>query len=143
MDSCSKVQTSGPSRARGPLTAGAQPVQPELSAVDGWETGFHPDSCWWSDRMSRGNYLAAALSVLASTGSPMTAREITEEALRRGLIQSVGKTPKATMSARLYVEVRDNPHGGLVRLAEPGPTPARARRGSVRWAIRSSAAETS
>ncbi len=91
--------------------------------------------------MNRGEYLAAALSVLASTGSPMTAREITEEALHRGLIRSAGKTPEATMSARLYVEARDNPDGRLVRLAEPGPT--RAKRGSVRWSIQSSSAKPS
>ncbi len=89
--------------------------------------------------MSREGYLAAALSVLSSIGSPMTAREITEEAIRRGLIRPVGKTPEATMSARLYVEVRDNPDGRLIRLAEAGPT--RALRGSVRWAVRSGAVD--
>ncbi len=81
------------------------------------------------------SYLAAALAVLESTGRPMTTREITDEALRRSLITPIGKTPEATMSARLYVYVRDRPNGRLVRLAEPGTR--RARRGSVRWAIRS------
>lgn len=79
-------------------------------------------------------YLEAALAVLESAGRPMTGREITAEALRRGLITPMGKTPEATLSARLYVYVRDRPDGRLVRLAEPGP--GRARRGSVRWALR-------
>ena len=80
------------------------------------------------------SYLAAALRILADHGSPMTAREITDEAIRRGLLHPAGKTPEATMSARLYLYARDHPDGPLVRLHEPGP--GRARRGSVRWALR-------
>ncbi len=33
------------------------------------------------------SYLGAAVIVLESAGRPMTSREITEEAIRRGLIQ--------------------------------------------------------
>ena len=82
----------------------------------------------------RMDYLNAALTVLREAGRPMTDREITDEALRRGLIEPAGKTPRATLSARLYTYVRDHPDGELARLAEPGPT--RAARGSVRWAAR-------
>jgi hypothetical protein len=46
----------------------------------------------------------------------------------------VGKTPAASLTARLYLYVRDHPDGLVVRVAEPGK--ARARRGSVRWAVR-------
>jgi hypothetical protein len=58
----------------------------------------------------------------------MSAREITELALQRGLLRSNGKTPEATMSAKLYTAPKDGP---IRRECEPGP--ARARRGSVRW----------
>lgn len=80
------------------------------------------------------NYLHAAETVLAEAREPMTADALTAEAIRRGLIQPHGKTPIATMSARLYVEVRENPEARTVRVDDPGPT--RARRGSVRWALR-------
>ena len=81
-----------------------------------------------------GGYLEAAVAVLEAAGRPLTSREITDEALRRGLIRPSGKTPEATMTARLYVHVRDDPAPRVVRLAEPGTT--RARRGSVRWTSR-------
>jgi hypothetical protein len=80
------------------------------------------------------SYLGAALAVLGSAECPMTTRELTEEALRQGLIRPTGKTPAATMSSSLYSEIHGNPNTSLVRLAEEGPT--RARRGSVRWALR-------
>jgi hypothetical protein len=79
-------------------------------------------------------YLGAALAILAKVGHPMTTREITEEALREGLIMPRGKTPLQSMASRLYTEISRNPNTCLIRLAEEGPT--RARRGSVRWAVR-------
>lgn len=69
-------------------------------------------------------YVDVALVILESTSRPVTSREITEAALRRGLIKPVGKTPEATISAELYLQARDDPNGRLGRLAEPGPTRA-------------------
>lgn len=80
-----------------------------------------------------GGYLEAAVAVLEASDRPLTAGEITAEAVRRGLVRPAGKTPEATMTARLYVHVRDDPAPRVVRLAEPGPN--RARRGSVRWTL--------
>jgi hypothetical protein len=80
------------------------------------------------------SYLDAALAVLAAGGRPMTTRQIADEAIRRGLLAPAGKTPWATMAARLYLYVRDHPDGPLVRLQQAGPM--RAVRGSVRWALR-------
>jgi hypothetical protein len=81
------------------------------------------------------SFLAAAQAVLQASGRPMTTQEITEEALRRGLIETVGKTPLATMRAQLYgAAQREN--ATIVRPSEEGET--RARRGSVRWALRES-----
>lgn len=85
--------------------------------------------------MSGNSYLDAAVKVLETVGRSLTSCEITEEVVRRGLIQPVGKTPEATMSARLYVDVRDDLTPREVHLAEPGEL--RARRGSVRWTMRS------
>ena len=82
-------------------------------------------------------YLKAAIAVLHTSERPMTAREITADAIRRGLVQPSGKTPEATMAADLYLHVRDSAALRIVRVYEQGPT--RARRGSVRWALAGSA----
>jgi hypothetical protein len=81
-------------------------------------------------------YYEAALQVLRSARRPLTAQEITDLAMERGLITPRGKTPQATMGAELYVKVRNDPD--LVKLMTPGNK--RARRGSVRWALRDTAA---
>ena len=47
------------------------------------------------------SFLGGAETVLRSAKKPLTAAEITEIALRRGLIKTRGKTPAATMSAAL------------------------------------------
>ncbi|MGB0094052.1 MAG: winged helix-turn-helix domain-containing protein [Solirubrobacteraceae bacterium] len=73
-------------------------------------------------------FLEAAEEVLRSVKRPMSAQEIAEIALRRGLIKSHGKTPEQTMSARLYGASADGP---IQREYQRGR--ARAVRGSVRW----------
>lgn len=73
-------------------------------------------------------FLEAAEKVLRSSKQPLTAREITDLALRRGLLKSGGKTPDATMSAALYGA---RPDGPIQREFVPGTV--RAKRGSVRW----------
>lgn len=73
-------------------------------------------------------FLRAAETVLRSAKKPLTAGEITEIALRRGLLETKGKTPQATMSAALYCAPRDPP---IRREFEPGRQ--RALRASVRW----------
>ena len=77
-------------------------------------------------------YLEAAVEVLRQAGRPLTDAEITERAIELGLIGAVGKTPRQTMSATLYVRSKD-PSSRIRRIAEPGAT--RARRGSVRWTV--------
>jgi restriction system protein len=74
-------------------------------------------------------FLNAAEKILRQARKPLTAREITELALAKGLIQTAGKTPEATMSARLYVAADK---GSIRRDFEQGGQ-GRARRGSVRW----------
>ncbi len=79
-------------------------------------------------------FLAAALAVLAQSERPLTSRELAERVLQRHLVSTNGRTPEASLSAALYVALRDGRAPGLERLSEPGPT--RARRGSVRWRYR-------
>ncbi len=80
-------------------------------------------------------FTEAALRVLRDEQRPLTTREITEIALKRGLVTSSGKTPTATMSARLYLYSL-TPGAMVLREFEPGP--GRAKRGSVRWSYVSS-----
>jgi HB1, ASXL, restriction endonuclease HTH domain len=77
-------------------------------------------------------YYEAALQVLRSAGHPMSTREITDQAIAEGLISPRGKTPYATMAARLYLRFRNDSE--LVKLATPGN--GRAKRDSVRWTLR-------
>jgi hypothetical protein len=74
------------------------------------------------------SFLSAAETVLRTTGKSLTAAEITEIALRRGLVQTRGKTPAASMSAALYGAPPDSP---IRREFKPGRQ--RAARDSVRW----------
>jgi len=51
--------------------------------------------------------------ILKESDSPLTANEIWEKATEKKLdtqLESKGKTPWATLGARLYVIARDNPH---------------------------------
>ena len=73
-------------------------------------------------------FLEAAEAVLRTAKRPLTVHEITELALERGLVQTHGKTPAATMSAALYGAPADRP---IRREFVPGVQ--RAQRGSVRW----------
>jgi hypothetical protein len=78
-------------------------------------------------------YLEAAVRVLSETGTALTVEEITEGALRRGLISTTGKTPIRSMSAALYLQMLREAQPQIERFAEQGPK--RARRGSVRWRL--------
>jgi hypothetical protein len=81
------------------------------------------------------SYLQAALAVLEMSGCPMTAREITDEAISRGLLVSFGKTPVRSMETVLYRHALDESGRRIIRLFETGA--GRARRGSVRWVLKS------
>lgn len=73
-------------------------------------------------------FLQAAEEVLRKAKTPLTAREITDIALRQGLLRTSGHTPAATMSAALYGAQEDGP---ILRTYRPGEK--RAERDSVRW----------
>ena len=57
-------------------------------------------------------FLQLVLDALEESDRPLSVDEIWEIAVKRGYaakIDSQGKTPKATLSSRIYVELRDNP----------------------------------
>lgn len=65
------------------------------------------------------DFKTAARHVLAEVGYPLHYTDITEMALKCGYLHSSGRTPQATMRARLSVDVRDNEQSFFSQLA-PG-----------------------
>jgi hypothetical protein len=51
-------------------------------------------------------FAEAAYQILKQAGKPLTANEITSVAVEQRMISTIGKTPSATMSAILYVDVK-------------------------------------
>lgn len=52
------------------------------------------------------NVKDAVIQVLMSAGKPLHTNEITERIIKGGLWLSAGKTPMATVSARLYSDIK-------------------------------------
>jgi restriction system protein len=50
----------------------------------------------------------AAIQVLQQAGTALHAKDIAEQIMAAGLWQSDGKTPDATVSARLYSDIKNN-----------------------------------
>lgn len=61
-----------------------------------------------------------AYQILKETGKPLHSSNITEIALERGLLNTAGKTPKATMNAQLVVDINKN--GKLSRFIKTAPS---------------------
>ncbi|MBL7048911.1 MAG: hypothetical protein ISR96_05280 [Nitrospira sp.] len=53
------------------------------------------------------NIQDAAIKILKDAGKPLHAKEITERIIEAGLWSSDGKTPEATVSARLYSDIEN------------------------------------
>lgn len=64
--------------------------------------------------------LEAAEAVLRDASGPLTAKQITEQALSRGLWETRGKTPEQTMASLLAVDIRDRAAESRFRRAAPG-----------------------
>jgi restriction system protein len=54
------------------------------------------------------NVQDAAVEILKEAGKPLHAKEISERIIKAGLWKSNGKTPDATVSARLYLDIKKN-----------------------------------
>jgi DNA-directed RNA polymerase delta subunit len=52
------------------------------------------------------SFADAAFEILKKQGRPLSADEISSAALSEGLVSTSGKTPSATMSARLYMDIK-------------------------------------
>lgn len=67
-------------------------------------------------------YLEAAVAVLKASRRATTTEEITDAAIRQGLINPCGKTPVQTMGAALYRHIyEDAARPVLQRESQPGP----------------------
>ncbi len=73
-----------------------------------------------------GSLLGAVASVLAEAGAPLTVAAITERVLAAGLWQTDGKTPAATVGAKLAVDVKDKREGSLFVRTDPSTFGLRA-----------------
>ena len=52
------------------------------------------------------NFLEAAYEILKLAGQPLHYAEITQRALQKGILDTKGQTPEATMGSRLYVDTK-------------------------------------
>lgn len=61
-----------------------------------------------------------AYQILKDAGKPLHYKEITERAIKTGLLKSEGKTPWATMNAQLAVDIKNKGEESRFHRAEPG-----------------------
>ncbi len=54
------------------------------------------------------SFKEAALQILKSENEPLSAKEIVYLAFQKDILSTEGKTPEATMSAQLYVDISQN-----------------------------------
>lgn len=66
------------------------------------------------------NLLDAAKQILLETGHELTAREMAEKILASGLWTTEGKTPDATIGARLYMDMKRHPDTTIFVKCERG-----------------------
>lgn len=71
------------------------------------------------------SFLKVAIAILQETGREMAATELVRIVIERGLVESSGKAPGATLAAQLYAQAHDHPQGPLKKIAEPGALRAR------------------
>jgi hypothetical protein len=63
--------------------------------------------------MSKNTFFEAAQKVLKEKGMPLKVEEITNLAIERGMINTSGKTPAATMGARIYIDIKNKGNKSL------------------------------
>ena len=56
--------------------------------------------------MKKLSFKEAAIKILNEADEPLSAKEITLIALEKGLIETSGATPEATMAAQLYTDIK-------------------------------------
>jgi len=70
--------------------------------------------------MGTTSFIDAAYQILKQADKPLRSGEITSIALTQGLISTLGKTPSATMSAQLYVDIKKKGDGSRFVKADRG-----------------------
>lgn len=77
-----------------------------------------------------GQFRAAAIKLLTGRKTPMTVKELTEQAIDKGLLTSAGKTPDRTMATLLYTD----PTGTFERVV-PEAAAGKTRANGVKWRL--------
>lgn len=72
------------------------------------------------------NSLEAAHEILDNAGEPLHYEEITERMLERGLWETDGETPEATVNSRLAVDIKENGENSAFQRTQPGVFALRA-----------------
>lgn len=70
--------------------------------------------------MGKTTFIESAYQVLKEKGTPLSAEEITKIAFEKNLIETSGKTPAATMGARIYMDIKKNGNNSLFTRIERG-----------------------
>lgn len=70
--------------------------------------------------MSKVTFIEAAYQILKGKGIPLNTEQITKIALERNLIETSGKTPVATMAARIYMDIKKTGNNSLFIKVERG-----------------------
>ncbi|MBN1445058.1 MAG: winged helix-turn-helix domain-containing protein, partial [Candidatus Omnitrophica bacterium] len=70
--------------------------------------------------MNKNSFVNVAYKVLKEKKNPLTAKEITEIGLSKGLIKTEGKTPEATVGARIYVDIKKKGEDSLFEKVSAG-----------------------
>lgn len=66
------------------------------------------------------SFKAIAYQILREAGKPLHYREITDMAIKKGLLTTEGKTPWATMNAQLAMDIKNKGEGSEVIRSDPG-----------------------
>lgn len=68
--------------------------------------------------MESKSFKKAAEAILKELNRPLTKDEICSLALEKGLVQTEGQTPAATMAAQLYIDIKKNPNSKFMLIGK-------------------------
>lgn len=68
--------------------------------------------------MSTKSFKEVAEEILAKADTDLSAAEIVERALELDILDFIGKTPVATMGARIYTDIKNNPQSNFIKVGK-------------------------
>ncbi|OKL38956.1 restriction endonuclease [Pontibacter flavimaris] len=68
--------------------------------------------------MKKVSFKEAAIQILNEADEPLSSQQIVEIALERGIIETSGATPEATMAAQLYTDINKNKHSKFKKVGK-------------------------